>query len=243
MTHVSWRSGRCGRRQAARRRHAAPRPCPNQSGPRWTISWSTGGPRSCSRVSLDEQDKMAHVERLRTKCSSLSPEPRKFALTAASALARDTRAVDGDVGARLLGESAAAVVRCAPTAVELDCAVRLLADTAGRPSRRSRKLYWDHLRGPRQQAPSRLRTCLSRACWAITSIACRVLTSWSRRKVKRESAEYLPTSGASIPASPERNQPRAPPARGEKRLGRRGDSGGRTASARLPRLALAQSPP
>lgn len=77
---------------------------------------------------LGEHDKMDHVERLRTKCSSLSPESQKLALTAASALARDTEEVDGNVGARLLGESAAAVVRCAPTAVELDRAVRLLAD-------------------------------------------------------------------------------------------------------------------
>ncbi len=77
---------------------------------------------------LGEHDKMDHVERLRTKCLSLSPEPQKLALTAPSALARDSGEVDGDVGARLLGESAAAVVRCAPTAVELDRAVRLLAD-------------------------------------------------------------------------------------------------------------------
>lgn len=77
---------------------------------------------------LAEHDQMDHVERLRTKCSSLSSEPQKLALTAPSALARDTGEVDGDVGARLLGESAAAVVRCAPTAVELDRAVRLLAD-------------------------------------------------------------------------------------------------------------------
>jgi hypothetical protein len=77
---------------------------------------------------LSEQDKMEHVERLRTRCSSLSPELQKLALTAPSALARGTGEVDGNVGARLLGESAAAVVRCAPTAVELDRAVRLLAD-------------------------------------------------------------------------------------------------------------------
>jgi len=77
--------------------------------------------------SLGEQDWTAHVETLRTKCSSLSPELQALALTAPNALARDIGEEDGDVGARLLGESAAAVVRGTLTAVELDRAVRLLS--------------------------------------------------------------------------------------------------------------------
>lgn len=81
-----------------------------------------------SRDSLDEREKMGHVERLRTKCSSLSPEPQKLALTAPSAIVRDGEDVDRNVGALLLGESAAAIVRRATTAVELDRAVRFLAD-------------------------------------------------------------------------------------------------------------------
>lgn len=78
--------------------------------------------------SLDEQARTNHIEHLRTKCSSLSAEAQTLALAAPSALARDTGDLANHVGARLLGESAARVIRRATTAVELDRAVRFLSD-------------------------------------------------------------------------------------------------------------------
>ncbi len=75
-----------------------------------------------------EQWRNDQLERLQTMCSSLSSGPRMLALAALSALGRGTTDVAQNAGARILGASAAAVVRRATGAVELDRAVRLLTD-------------------------------------------------------------------------------------------------------------------
>ena len=76
---------------------------------------------------LSDEERAERVQGLRTSCSSVSLEAQKLALTVPSAIAGNSDAVNRSAGARLLGESAAAVVRRAKTAVELDRAVRFLS--------------------------------------------------------------------------------------------------------------------
>jgi hypothetical protein len=79
--------------------------------------------------SLGETWKTEQVDHLRTKCSSLPAESRKLALTTPAALARGVTEEDRGVGALLLGESAAAIVRgSATTTVALDRAVTFLSE-------------------------------------------------------------------------------------------------------------------
>ncbi len=70
----------------------------------------------------------AQVEQLRTTCSSLPAGSQKVGLTAPNTLARDATDEDRGVGALLLGESAAAVVRSGSSAVALDRAVNFLSE-------------------------------------------------------------------------------------------------------------------
>ncbi len=81
-----------------------------------------------SQDAVNGQERIEHVERLRSRCSNLSAQPQKLTLTAASTLDRDKGEVARNIGARLLGDSAATVVRGTTTAVELDRAVRFLTD-------------------------------------------------------------------------------------------------------------------
>jgi len=70
----------------------------------------------------------AQVEQLRTTCSVLPAGSQKVGLTAPNTLARDATDEDRGVGALLLGESAAAVVRSGSSAVALDRAVSFLSE-------------------------------------------------------------------------------------------------------------------
>ena len=78
--------------------------------------------------SVGEQLKIAQVEKLRTKCFSLPVESRTFALTAPKTLALEATDENRGVGARLLGESAAAKVRCVSSIVALYRAVNILSE-------------------------------------------------------------------------------------------------------------------
>ena len=129
------------RRDAGTRRRASVSESERAEVDRLLADWWS---EALSQDLLGEHDKMDHVERLRTKCSSLSPEPQKLALGTKCVGSRHGE-VDGDVGARLL-TSPAAVVRCAPTAVELDRAVRLLAD-CWEAVEALEEVYRDHQRG------------------------------------------------------------------------------------------------
>lgn len=77
--------------------------------------------------SLGDAWETAQVEQLRAKCSSLPAGSQSVGLTAPNTLASE--AVDGerDIGALLLGESAAVVVRNSSSAVTLDRAVEFLS--------------------------------------------------------------------------------------------------------------------
>ncbi|MCU0682663.1 MAG: hypothetical protein MUF34_10505 [Polyangiaceae bacterium] len=70
----------------------------------------------------------AQVESLRAKCSSLPAGSQKIGLTAPDTLARNATDEDCGIGALLLGESAAAVVRSGSSAVALDRAVKFLSE-------------------------------------------------------------------------------------------------------------------
>lgn|GEM_PF-2015156 len=76
--------------------------------------------------------KTVQIERLRTKCSSLPIGSQKVALTAPNTLACDATGEDRGVGALLLGESAAAVIRKGSSVVALDRAVKFLMTHARR---------------------------------------------------------------------------------------------------------------
>ena len=75
-----------------------------------------------------DQWEIAQVENLRTKCSSLPAGSQKVALTAPNTLAHDAEDEDRGIGALLLGESAALVVRNDSSAVALDRAVKFLSE-------------------------------------------------------------------------------------------------------------------
>lgn len=75
-----------------------------------------------------DQWETAQVENLRTKCSSLPAGSQKVGLAAPNTLAHVATDEDCGIGALLLGESAAAVVRNGSSAVALDRAVKFLSD-------------------------------------------------------------------------------------------------------------------
>ncbi|WP_437598557.1 hypothetical protein WMF28_38040 [Sorangium sp. So ce590] len=81
-----------------------------------------------AQESLGDQWETAQVENLRTKCSSLPAGSYKVGLTAPDTLARDATDEERGIGALLLGESAAAVVRNGSSAVALDRAVKFLSE-------------------------------------------------------------------------------------------------------------------
>lgn len=87
--------------------------------------WWTG---VLAQDSPGDEWETAQVEYLRTRCSSLPAGSQQFGLAALSTLARNEKDEDRGVGAVLLGESAAAVVRKGSSAVALDRAVRFLSE-------------------------------------------------------------------------------------------------------------------
>jgi len=75
-----------------------------------------------------DQWKTAQLVELRTKCSSLPAGSQNVGLTAPNTLARDATDEDHGVGALLLGESAAAVIREGSSVLALDRAVKFLSE-------------------------------------------------------------------------------------------------------------------
>lgn len=81
-----------------------------------------------AKDSAEAEWEAAQIARLRETISSASADLHELALTAPDSLAPSASAEDRCVGAILLGESAAAVIRESKTAASLDRAVKFLAD-------------------------------------------------------------------------------------------------------------------